>query len=70
MPDSDTVTEQIMLKVVSIEVKDNTNEVVLKLKKINDLYDKILDLKKNHLILQRTKEEIQKKIDLSDCRCL
>lgn len=59
-----------MLKVVSIEVKDNTNEVVMKLKKINDLYDKILDLKKNHLILQRTKEEIQKKIDLSDCRCL
>jgi hypothetical protein len=70
LPDSDTVTEQIMLKVVSIEVKDNTNEVVMKLKKINDLYDKILYLKKNHLILQRTKEEIQKKIDLSDCRCL
>ncbi len=51
--DSDTVKEQIMLKVVSIVVKDNTNEVVVKLKKINDLYNKILELKKYQLELHQ-----------------
>jgi hypothetical protein len=58
-----------MLKVVSIVVKDNTNEIVLKLKKINDLYEKLLDLQKCQKILEGTKEELQKKIELSECRC-
>ncbi len=58
-----------MLKVVSIVVKDNTNEIVLKLKKINDLFDKLLDLQNCSKILENTKEELRRKIESSECRC-
>lgn len=50
-------------------VKDNTNEIVLKLKKINDLLGKVLDLQKCNKLLESTKEELRRKIESSECRC-
>jgi hypothetical protein len=60
---------RVTLKVNKIEVKDQTEEVVFKLRKLNMLFQKQLEIKKYLFHLQQQKQLVQDKLAKTDCKC-